>query len=388
MTREEAIKTIRLTCPKISDSECDFETAMRFLIPELCESEDERIIEEIKFAVMQMPSERQDTKNRCLAWLEKQKEEKGYEAIPVESTLEYKLGFKAGKESEKQKPIKWTDLTWKDIDKLEGIINNVHYEFRNGIGQESFGKEVLEKFREYKGDEYLDEIEQKPLSTEETELNSLAFLSQMGYTCIPPKKEHQNNSDAPKNALGGALNSPLDKDKNLDDIAQDYVEAVKEYNPEPTWDLMQTAVCYGYHYREGEEQKPAEWSEEDRKMIDHLIESLPMWANGRIAMLPSQADEYVERLKFLCPQPKQEWSEEEYGRLFDIEHYLDGTLQLNPDRKIACIDFLKSLRPQPHWKPTKNQLDALNLVIMDYTEDGCVATANYLQEISAEIKKL
>lgn len=43
MTREEAIKTIRLTCPKISDSECDFETAMRFLIPELRESEDERI---------------------------------------------------------------------------------------------------------------------------------------------------------------------------------------------------------------------------------------------------------------------------------------------------------------------------------------------------------
>ena len=76
--------------------------------------------------------------------------------------------------------------------------------------------------------------EQKPLSTEETELNSLAFLEQMGYTCIPPKKEHQNNSDAPKNALGGALNSPLDKDKNLDDIAQDYVDGVKEYNPEPT----------------------------------------------------------------------------------------------------------------------------------------------------------
>lgn len=31
--------------------------------------------------------------------------------------------------------------------------------------------------------------EQKPLSTEETELNSIAFLEQMGYTCIPPRKE-------------------------------------------------------------------------------------------------------------------------------------------------------------------------------------------------------
>lgn len=42
--------------------------------PELKESEDERMIEQIKFAVMQMPSDREDTKKECLAWLEKQKQ--------------------------------------------------------------------------------------------------------------------------------------------------------------------------------------------------------------------------------------------------------------------------------------------------------------------------
>ena len=47
-----------------------------YIFPELRESEDERIIEEIKFAVTQMPSERQDTKDRCLAWLEKQNEQR------------------------------------------------------------------------------------------------------------------------------------------------------------------------------------------------------------------------------------------------------------------------------------------------------------------------
>ena len=31
--------------------------------------------------------------------------------------------------------------------------------------------------------------EQESLSTEETELNSIAFLEQIGYTCIPPGKE-------------------------------------------------------------------------------------------------------------------------------------------------------------------------------------------------------
>lgn len=63
----------------------------------------------------------------------------------------------------KQKPVdnpKWNELTWKDINELERIINNVHYEFQNGIGEDSFGELVLERFREYKDDGSMDE--QKP----------------------------------------------------------------------------------------------------------------------------------------------------------------------------------------------------------------------------------
>lgn len=49
------------------------------IFPQLKESEDERMIEQIKFAVMQMPSNKEDTKKECLAWLEKQKERKQIE---------------------------------------------------------------------------------------------------------------------------------------------------------------------------------------------------------------------------------------------------------------------------------------------------------------------
>ena len=41
---------------------------------------------------------------------------------------------------------------------------------------------------------------------------------------------------------------------------------------------MQTAVCYGYHYREQEEQKPAEWSEEDEKLIEEVCRCLCEYA--------------------------------------------------------------------------------------------------------------
>ncbi len=230
MKQEEAIERIKARFDKWALDNEDIK-AIQALIPELRENEDERIRKALIEGVRQIRCKNGITQEQMVAYLEKQKETgiqwfksdnvknpdkpyidevgmfyttdgrmcyaseiekqkeyEGYEAIPVESTLEYKLGFKAGKDSEKQKKqkplkvgenayfdpntdmwfikkeqktIKWTDLTWKDIVELEGIINNVHYDFSDGIGQESFGKEVLERFRSTKGIEYLDEAEQK-----------------------------------------------------------------------------------------------------------------------------------------------------------------------------------------------------------------------------------
>lgn len=106
------------------------------------------------------------------------------------------------------------------------------------------------------------------------------------------------------------------------------------------------------------EQKPNDWSEEDEKMINTLIIALPQWANGNIAMLPSQAEEYVERLKSLKdrvqPQPQQEWSEED---LYKIENALFGTYAV--DVATRLLNKIKSLRPQPKWKPSEEQMKAL-----------------------------
>ena len=103
-----------------------------------------------------------------LAYLEKQKEEEGYEAIPVESTLEYKLGFKAGKESEKQKeqnPISQEDFdtakheaTWgeqqpvewseEDEDMLNRCISSIEeardyrYYYKETDGDTSYDEET------------------------------------------------------------------------------------------------------------------------------------------------------------------------------------------------------------------------------------------------------
>lgn len=67
--------------------------------------------------------------------------QKGYEACGM-SVL------KSIESLQQEQLIQVNTLTWKDINDLERIINNVHYEFRNGIGEKSFGEEVLERFRE------------------------------------------------------------------------------------------------------------------------------------------------------------------------------------------------------------------------------------------------
>ena len=84
-----------------------------------------------------------------------------------------------------QKPAdnpKWAELTWKDINELERIINNVHYEFQNGIGEDSFGELVLERFREYKDDGSMKE--QKPAGWSEEDEKMLNSIIERGQAQI------------------------------------------------------------------------------------------------------------------------------------------------------------------------------------------------------------
>jgi hypothetical protein len=118
-------------------------SAVELAFPELVESEDERIRKAL-IEVFKKKLERcfewveYGIPNRSvLDWLEKQKEEEGYEAIPVESTLEYKLGFKAGKESEKQKEQKPAEWSEEDEEILKLLILNIgRYMYFGGMSSE------------------------------------------------------------------------------------------------------------------------------------------------------------------------------------------------------------------------------------------------------------
>lgn len=163
------------------------------------------------------------------------------------------------------------------------------------------------------------------------------------------------------------------------------------------------------------EQKP-EWSEEDNDIlldIDACIVKLPIFfekieVNGKDVLTSdfiSKARKFLKSLKDrVQPQPKQEWlneldkiletaspeqlkewkekyfkedcdewSEEDEKMLECITNYfvraLDNTQGGSPiwDDFNEKIDWLKSIRPQKHWKPSEEMLEALYRAIPENT---------------------
>ncbi len=97
-------------------------------------------------------------------------------------------------------------------------------------------------------------------------------------------------------------------------------------------------------YRKGFEDgvasvKTAEWSEEDEKMCQNLLEcTRNCWRK-----LPTDVLKYESWLKSLRPQPKQEWSEEDEWKFSDILALLRGGENFHYNTT-ELFDWLKSLK--------------------------------------------
>lgn len=181
MTTKEKAKAYDMAIKKAMDlwnspRTCFDIEQLKSIFPKLHESEDERIR---KYLVEFINLSDNPKKVEMLAYLEKEKE---------------------------QKQISWSELTWKDINTLERLINNVRYEFQNGISEESFGKAVLERFRESKGDDYVDDVEWS--EEDKMVLNSAIFWLERTLTI-------EKAIDISTRDCSLSMNETLDKLKSL-----------------------------------------------------------------------------------------------------------------------------------------------------------------------------
>lgn len=98
------------------------------------------------------------------------------------------------------------------------------------------------------------------------------------------------------------------------------------------------------------QMKPAEWSEEDEKMLHKTIAAI----------------DYLE-----C---------EETMKIYN------GNKHADPGHYRMISGWLKSLRPQPQWKPSEEQMEALDMVLTDEAMDDNVHTV--LTALKKQLKKL
>ena len=148
----------------------------------------------------------------------------------------------------------------------------------------------------------------------------------------------------------------------------------------------------GFHlgYNEGfntkqKEQKPAEWGEEDEKMLHQVLRCLD-------PTLPRAKREEIELwLKSLRPQPKVEWSEEDKAIVNCIACWLDGQFVTEAARK-QCLEWFNKHRRDflnsSSWKPSEEQMSMLLAVINDPNNAGAESCQIALKSLYEQLKKL
>lgn len=151
-----------------------------------------------------------------------------------------------------------------------------------------------------------------------------------------------------------------------------------------TWRALADAIRDGI--KALEEQKLSEFKWEDDEKMFQLIENVIRvygktqgeWIGG------IDMDTLVMFLRRLRDNKPAEWSEEDENMRNSI---IEAIHNLWPyEHRDKCIDWLKSLRPQHHWKPSEEHFQGLRRAITK-AEKGSDAW-NSLTDLYEQLKKL
>ena len=132
-------------------------------------------------------------------------------------------------------------------------------------------------------------------------------------------------------------------------------------------------------------QKPAEWSGYDLMRLENCITLTSKSSK-------EETDWLISLRNRVLPQPKQEWSEEDEKKLLcvcawikDYPRKADFKDEMY-DIADGYVDWLKSLRPQNHWKPSEEQLT----VVKYFSEMSSINAINRMafESLYNDLKKL
>ena len=108
------------------------------------------------------------------------------------------------------------------------------------------------------------------------------------------------------------------------------------------------------------EQNHAEWNEDDENRFRNLIYVVERSNEGKGTK--EGFVKFINRLKSLRPQPKIEWGKEDEDYLKDVKCAVHAYFEEGYAEELC--DWL-----HPHWKPSEEQVKAIDLAIRFVTDD-------------------
>ena len=392
MERNEAIEVIKRNYPHVTESGSQFETALRLLIPELKESEDERIRKEIKqFIRSRGMSLAQSKVDSWIAWLEKQGEKKSQRMISAEAKealFDYENANIKQKDfvpNDEQKPAdtvepkfhegEWItngDYTWKIVE-----VNPLDYILQSQDGNivDDTISHVDEQFHSFTiqdakdGDVLIDKsgsrecpfiFKETKLSDIKTEmLNPLAVLGYCGIggagftkgigwgdtaNCIyyPATKEQRDLLFQKMHEAGYEWDADTKK-LEKDEIK---IKAGRNYR------CTKSHIYAGLNWHGGAKY----YADEDYSLVN----------NGCSCFCPKYSKyehnnlfEEVECDGCVEKQDKQklDWSEEDERRYRGLHNLIYSTPYCDSRKELS--DWLEYLKDRYAWKPSEEQIKAL-----------------------------
>lgn len=360
MKREEALKLVKSMPRTIDEQE-----ALRTLIPELRESEDERMIKSMTrlvkaFYDCNFPTPEGFEREDMLTWIERQKE-----PLPV--------------------PDKFSGLKSLMLQYLQSAVNRKD-DTEIESDTDLFGRKILdyvwkqdEKQKEQKPS--IDEIIKRAKMNHEKALMETKESVERTIENYMLKESLHISETCKKNPDSfTSEQKPAEWSEEDEALLKEIVSFFKDGTVKLQHDLDLYAGFLENRFKSLCPQPKHEWSEEDSRILYNVIayvgyaagqrgvrDDLFKEANGWLKSLP-------ERFNL---QPKQEWSEEDSKRYISIGTTLETSAVLSKEDYDANMVWLRDLvnskkysSPQPHWKPSKEQMEALKRCVDGWTDDG------------------
>lgn len=144
-------------------------------------------------------------------------------------------------------------------------------------------------------------------------------------------------------------------------------------------------------------QPKQEWSEKDEEIIKEACKIINCY--GNIITEQNEANKaykIADKLKSLKPQPKQEWSDVDEYQFNTILHHLNLKAEIYKkegknveyDRWQGLYNWLKSFKPQSHWKPTKEHIETLEFAAAYVDNKNDKSVYNSIKQLIDELEGL